>query len=195
MPSSARQRELDEAEALEAAAREEARQRELLILNHLWIVRHWAKLKQGRGPSFDELVSIGSFALVHAANKWPGVGNFKNYAFRAIRSAIDRPYSGKNGPMQSLPKAIPAPQRDDLDNLEGDGEISFSADECRMFLTKLPQYEAQALRLNYGIECEERLTAAQIAKRMRTTEDKVYALIQSGLLRLRWLVVQRERVG
>lgn len=173
-----------------------ARQRERLILNHLWIVRNWAKLKQGRGPQFDELVSIGSFALVQAAKKWPGVGSFKNYAFRAIRSAIDRPYSGKNGPMQSLPKAIPAPHRDDsLDNLEGEGEYSFNADECDTLLGKLPEHESQAVRLNYGIGCRQRLTAAQIAKRMRTTEDKVYALIQSGLLRLRWLVVQRERVG
>jgi len=173
--------------------------RNLLIEHNLRLVAHIAKKYEGGKDLQEDLISIGTIGLIKAVdsfkpNKATKLGT---YAARCIeneilmhkrankKTALDVSINevlgiDKDGAEMTLLDILPAEQKDIIDQVQTDEQIS----QLQEYFTQLTPREQEILIYRYGLNNHKIFTQKEIADYMHISRSYVSRLEKRALIKL-----------
>ena len=136
-----------------------------------------------RQVDLDDLVSEGTLAMLRAARKWdPDRGvRFVNYAVHDIRKAMERLLPEDVITTEALPEKLKA-GKPHTDDAAEHGDMEASIFPALGFLNEREQY---VITSYYGIDIDDRMTMAEIAREMQVTRSRVRQIRKTAERKMR----------
>ena len=136
-----------------------------------------------RQVDLDDLVSEGTLAMLRAARKWdPERGvRFVNYAVHDIRKAMERLLPEDVITTEALPEKLKA-GKPHTDDAAEHGDMEASIFPALGFLNEREQY---VITSYYGIDIDDRMTMAEIAREMQVTRSRVRQIRKTAERKMR----------
>jgi RNA polymerase sigma-B factor len=163
-----------------------------LVRSHLPLVRALARRYRGRGEDLEELVQVGSLALVKASGRFDpdrGVA-FASFAAPAVEGEIRRHLRDRTGrEIRSVPGGTDAPER--AAESVGDPESTGESDSRVLLeggLRGLEERERRVVFLRFHADMTER----QIARTIGISQAQVSRLLDAALAKLRAQFAQQS---